>query len=79
MKKKVMTDKRLWHYKKEVYVEKSGHEGKNRVEVGIREKNVQGGVQDQGGYRTTVFTVVLNKFRSIVSERKKQKGRKMAA
>jgi hypothetical protein len=43
---------------KEVYVEKRGYEGKNRAEIGIREKNVQGGVQDQGGYRTTVFTVV---------------------
>ncbi len=53
--------KRLWHYKKEVYVEKSGHEGKNRAEVGIREKNVPGGVQDQGGCRTTVFTVVCSK------------------
>jgi hypothetical protein len=45
--------------KKEVYVEKRGYEGKNRAEVEIREKNVQGGVQDRGGCRTTVFTVVL--------------------
>jgi hypothetical protein len=29
--------------KKEVYVEKRGYEGKNRAEVEIREKNVQGG------------------------------------
>jgi hypothetical protein len=44
--------------RKEVNIEKRGYEGKNRAEVGIREKNVQGGVQDQGGYRTQVFTVV---------------------
>ncbi len=35
--------------KKEVYVEKKGYEGTNRAEVGIREKNVQWGVQDRGG------------------------------
>ena len=45
--------------KKEVYVEKRGYEGKNRAEVEIREKNVQEGVQDRGGCRTTVFTVAF--------------------
>ncbi len=42
-------EKKVMTLRKEVNVEKNGYEGKNRAEVGIRGKNVQGGTGQRGG------------------------------
>jgi hypothetical protein len=59
--------------KKEVYVEKRGYEGKNRAEVEIREKNVQGGGAGPRGVQNHSFYGRIVKNSTILKKLKKVK------